>query len=152
MGGTATNCSVGSSDRKVIVEKIIIDFSVFDEAVSGVGYIKDSTELMVDARKRAAVAEQIDMSAVLTRYQKETGFSTDVVKAQQRELLRFLSLSAVVIRVGKSYGMAGAIDELWHTFVIFTRNYAQFCKQVAGCFLHHVPDTGGAICCKIPCQ
>jgi hypothetical protein len=39
--------------------------------------------------------------------------------------------------------MMGAIDELWHTFVIFTREYAQFCQAVAGQFLHHVPEVEG---------
>ena len=39
--------------------------------------------------------------------------------------------------------MTGAVDELWHTFVIFTREYAAFCDAVAGRFLHHVPEVEG---------
>src|SRR5262245_33506869 len=32
------------------------------------------------------------------------------------------------------------VDIGWHTFVLHTREYAQFCARVAGRFLHHVPE------------
>ena len=31
------------------------------------------------------------------------------------------------------------IDEMWHTFVLFTKPYAHYCRTRFGCFLHHVP-------------
>lgn len=31
------------------------------------------------------------------------------------------------------------VDIGWHTFLLHTRDYAAFCDQVAGRFLHHVP-------------
>ncbi|WP_171014173.1 hypothetical protein [Chitinivorax sp. B] len=31
------------------------------------------------------------------------------------------------------------VDELWHEFILFTRNYQSFCKQAFGYFLHHTP-------------
>ena len=32
------------------------------------------------------------------------------------------------------------IDEMWHTFILITKDYAQFCDDYFGVFLHHVPD------------
>lgn len=32
------------------------------------------------------------------------------------------------------------VDVGWHAFLIHTREYAEFCRDVAGQFLHHVPD------------
>lgn len=32
------------------------------------------------------------------------------------------------------------VDIGWHVFILFTREYAEFCEQIAGRFLHHVPD------------
>ena len=32
------------------------------------------------------------------------------------------------------------VDEVWHQFVLFTAEYAEFCTRFAGRFLHHVPD------------
>jgi hypothetical protein len=34
-----------------------------------------------------------------------------------------------------------AIDEMWHTFVLFTKDYAAFCERYFGHFVHHVPTT-----------
>jgi hypothetical protein len=31
------------------------------------------------------------------------------------------------------------IDEMWHTFVLFTKAYARYCQTRFGCFLHHLP-------------
>ncbi|RSM47834.1 hypothetical protein DMA12_07640 [Amycolatopsis balhimycina DSM 5908] len=36
-----------------------------------------------------------------------------------------------------------AVDIGWHTFILYTREYAEFCDRVAGRFIHHEPtDTG----------
>lgn len=31
------------------------------------------------------------------------------------------------------------VDDLWHEFILFTRNYERFCGQAFGRFLHHTP-------------
>ena len=31
------------------------------------------------------------------------------------------------------------VDIGWHTFVLHTREYAEFCDRIAGRFIHHVP-------------
>lgn len=96
-----------------------------------------------DARQRTKVADTFDLSLVTDRYRREHGFSQDIVEGHRRELIRFLALSATATNNGRYYGMMGAIDELWHTFVIFTREYSEFCQAVAGRFLHHVPEADG---------
>jgi hypothetical protein len=32
-----------------------------------------------------------------------------------------------------------AVDVAWHEFILFTRNYEQFCRKALGRFLHHTP-------------
>lgn len=32
-----------------------------------------------------------------------------------------------------------AVDDAWHAFILFTRNYDQFCRRAFGRFLHHTP-------------
>ncbi|KAA3655624.1 MAG: hypothetical protein DWQ11_00105 [Proteobacteria bacterium] len=32
-----------------------------------------------------------------------------------------------------------AVDDAWHEFILFTRNYQAFCRHGLGRFLHHVP-------------
>ncbi len=33
------------------------------------------------------------------------------------------------------------IDKMWHTFILFTKSYAEFCDQYFGYFMHHSPTT-----------
>lgn len=55
------------------------------------------------------------------------------------EAKKFLILS--FIDVGVSWDMYSTrIDETWHKFVLFTRQYADFCHRYFGRYLHHNPD------------
>lgn len=43
----------------------------------------------------------------------------------------------------------------WHTFLLYTRDYAAFCTRIRGDFIHHVPTDGdkqatGDCKCSIP--
>lgn len=43
----------------------------------------------------------------------------------------------------KSCGMPSIIvDELWHTYILFTKEYASFCNMI-GRFIHHSPEKVG---------
>ncbi len=33
------------------------------------------------------------------------------------------------------------IDEMWHNFMLFTRDYTQFCERYFGTYMHHSPNT-----------
>lgn len=33
------------------------------------------------------------------------------------------------------------VDEAWHEFILFTKNYAEFCEKALGRFLHHTPSS-----------
>ena len=33
------------------------------------------------------------------------------------------------------------IDDMWHTFLLFTKDYISFCQQYLGGFFHHSPNT-----------
>ncbi|CUX03860.1 hypothetical protein N5C66_26655 [Rhizobium pusense] len=108
-----------------------------------VGYASTIPDFIKDARRRTKVAESFALEPILARYCKEEGLSMEIAKDHRREMLRFLALCGTATQHGKFYGMTGAVDELWHTFVIFTREYAAFCDAVAGRFLHHVPEVEG---------
>ena len=77
------------------------------------------------------------MSDVLQRYQENTHLPDDVLKEHEREIKRFLAMCSAY---PGSYGMRGPLDELWHTFIIFTSSYAKFCRDLGGEFVHHLPE------------
>jgi hypothetical protein len=78
------------------------------------------------------------MDAAVDRYAAENDLPIEVAREHERELKRYLALCALEPEV--SYGMKGPVDDLWHTFITFTRDYAGFCDEVAGHFIHHVPN------------
>jgi hypothetical protein len=45
------------------------------------------------------------------------------------------------LKSGKQYISmpSQVVDDLWHEFILYTRNYAQFCRRAFGGFLHHTP-------------
>jgi uncharacterized protein involved in tolerance to divalent cations len=82
-------------------------------------------------------AMSFDMSDIVARYRHDYEVPEIVAREHETELKKYLALCAA--HPGKHYGMTPVIDDLWHTFLVFTREYARFCKQVAGRFLHHAP-------------
>lgn len=82
-------------------------------------------------------AEQFPMEKVVARYIKEEGIDPQRAAGHERELKRFLALCAIY---RGPIGMRGKVDELWHTFLMFTEDYHRFCDDVGGEFIHHVPN------------
>jgi hypothetical protein len=76
-------------------------------------------------------------SNVAMRIQRELG--VEAYKAQEffTDLKRFLWLVAnsSVERLVPS----PVVDEAWHSFVLFTQEYADFCDRYFGRFIHHSP-------------
>ncbi|SDT74547.1 glycine-rich domain-containing protein [Actinoplanes derwentensis] len=63
--------------------------------------------------------------------------ATDMPARIMDQALAFLGTCAVATR---PVGPSETVDIGWHTFVLYTAEYAEFCTRVAGRFIHHVPD------------
>lgn len=134
------------SIEKAIAMPLPLPVVSAEKAISGAianGHAQVVPGYVDDAKRRAEIADQFKLEPVLARYCKEEGLSMEIAQDHRHEMLRFLALCGTATQHGKFYGMTGAVDELWHTFVIFTREYAAFCDAVAGRFLHHVPEVEG---------
>lgn len=102
-----------------------------------------ATMAVVSGQEVIDRAMSFPMEHIIDRYMRDFDVPLDVALEHEKELKRYLTLCA--LRPDVSYGMKGAVDDLWHTFVLFTRDYAAFCDEVAGHFIHHVPVTPGAV-------
>jgi hypothetical protein len=83
---------------------------------------------------------------VVRRYRKEHGGSQLEADEVFRQTLKWLYLCHRALTAGPD-GFACAIspelekiDRMWHVFLLFTLDYADFCERHFGAFLHHVPD------------
>jgi hypothetical protein len=67
---------------------------------------------------------------------------------QPRELVdtglrQWLRCAGAALRDDRVIGMPShAVDEAWHRFILCTAQYAHFCEQAYGQFLHHHPEGG----------
>ena len=53
-------------------------------------------------------------------------------------LRQYYGLIAVA-QPSKEYSISGVLDPYWHSHVLDTRSYADFCRRCMGYFVHHVP-------------
>jgi hypothetical protein len=89
-------------------------------------------------------------SGAIRRYAREHGASPAEAEELFREMLKWLYLAyRSTTDAGGSAGCAMTaeiekIDRMWHTFLLFTHDYAAFCRRYFGFFLHHVPQDDAA--------
>ena len=43
-------------------------------------------------------------------------------------------------KIKPSYLSSYIVDEAWHTFILFTKDYHKFCNKVFGSYFHHSPS------------
>lgn len=55
------------------------------------------------------------------------------------EFKRFLAMNVFLKSVGMYSSM---VDEIWHSALLFSREYQQFCHDLFGEMIHHAPHTG----------
>ncbi len=102
--------------------------------------------ILMPVQHSAAIVEKTmtramsyDMKPVLERYKRDFKVDDSLVTLHHQELMRYLVMCALLPKESIEM-MSKDIDNLWHTFILFTKNYARFCTQVAGHFLHHAPN------------
>lgn len=61
-----------------------------------------------------------------------------VAERIMEQALGFLKLCAISNTGGHS--PSEQVDIGWHTFILYTKEYAEFCSRVAGRFIHHAPS------------
>jgi hypothetical protein len=77
-----------------------------------------------------------DMSAVTQKFADERKIDIEQAQRYEAELKRYFFMCGAY---KKHYAMAGKVDDLWHTFIVHTEQYSQFCDSVFGSFFHHIP-------------
>lgn len=98
------------------------------------------------ASKKAITKEQLietvtnySLTPMVERCKKEHGYTDEDMIILERELKRYFILS----ELNKSgFSMFSRdIDNLWHAFILFTKEYTHFCNSCFNRFVHHIPET-----------
>lgn len=90
--------------------------------------------------------------SLLIKFRKNWSVTEEEAKDIFRETKKFLYLCAygqtncINIEVHSSLQI---IDEMWHSFILFTDDYHSFCENNFGAYLHHFPFTRNSLKEKI---
>ena len=77
-------------------------------------------------------------SRIRARIQREEGMSEEAAGHVVDAALGFLKMCADHPEQG--FSPSPTVDLGWHTFILYTRGYAEFCDAYAGRFIHHEPN------------
>jgi len=83
--------------------------------------------------------ESYDLWFVIERIMRKKTIKKDKLPAAILFAKRYFALKAI--------GHEGMVmvdddaDEVWHNFILFTREYIEFCEHIAGRYIHHTPET-----------
>src|SRR4051794_26388662 len=86
-------------------------------------------------RTRVDVVGSWDLSDVRIRVKLRMGWSEELADEAIREYRKFIAL--VALEPDKTYGMAEAVDEVWHQHLLHTRDYLAMCDAILGRVIHH---------------
>ncbi|MEX2029477.1 MAG: hypothetical protein WD906_00680 [Anaerolineales bacterium] len=101
--------------------------------------ISPAISLAHEQLEMLSAIERADLWFVAERLERKGLLAADEIPAAILEFKRFMALIGLGHR---GLEMASPkVDEVWHAFILFTREYAAFCQDVFGEFIHHVPRT-----------
>lgn len=94
---------------------------------------------MFDQQDREAALDNYDFSFVREKMVREGTLTSEAFRVVEQEFKKFLKL---VLREDGPLAMIDRrVDELWHSFILFTPQYRRFCVDVMGFFVDHQPRT-----------
>lgn len=101
--------------------------------------------LHLTATEKAQARQKImtyPLEQVRYRLQKEGVIPAEMIDEALQEWRKFMT---TILYADGPVGMISPIvDEVWHAFILFTKEYAAFCEGVFGRFIHHAPNWPGA--------
>lgn len=86
---------------------------------------------------RSLVSEEL-FERLVSRIVKDEGHDRDLAERIMDQALVFLA--ACTQEHGAPLSPTPLVDVGWHTFILHTRDYSEFCQRIAGRMIHHVPD------------
>ena len=83
------------------------------------------------------ISEQL-WTRLVNRIVKDESVEPAMAERIVDQALGFLLLCATK-EGNQSYSPSEMVDTGWHTFILYTREYAEFCQRIASRFIHHSP-------------
>jgi len=130
--------------------------SVDSSAASRKPYQQETMERVCETQcdKDCSTANSLPLQEVCSKAEVLAYRHTHLVKRLEKKLkispkkaqklfvamLQFLYICGVERR-GRNFSPSPMVDEAWHNFILFTKDYDDFCRIYFGQFIHHRPFT-----------
>jgi hypothetical protein len=101
--------------------------------------VRPEVPLTDDQLRALRVLEAYDLTPVRSRLVDDGAMPSSWVDEALLEFRRFLGLQ--VVAPGPRTMFSRHVDHVWHTCLLFSRLYADYCDQAFGHFFHHDPAT-----------
>lgn len=95
------------------------------------------TSMMTEQLTGRSLVSETLFERLATRLVSEEGCSPMFAVRVMDQALAFLG--TCVVHQGEPLSPSRAVDPGWHTFILHTRDYREFCQRMAGRFIDHVP-------------
>lgn len=94
--------------------------------------------LTAELQEKVRAIGEYDLWFVAERLRGE-GLSDEKVESGITEFKKYIALFALGY---EELGMIShEVDDVWHSFILFTEEYTKFCQGVFGRYIHHAPNT-----------
>jgi len=92
---------------------------------------------------RKAKALSYENAEVVERFRANYGVSLEEARELFEETKKWLWLCGTRPQSMRLtvFGPMKRLDEMWHTFILFTREYTEYCMDNFGFYIHHAPTT-----------
>lgn len=89
-------------------------------------------------RKILSLIDEHDFSQVAERVSKETGITDKKILDEGIENLKRYYAVAFLDPLN-AHAVSKSVDPFWHTHILFTKDYTQFCINIVDEYMHHDP-------------
>jgi hypothetical protein len=99
-----------------------------------------SGDLFLTSRQQARLRaiEEYDLEFIAERLRRKRAVPPELIEDALFEFRRYMALVALghhdIAMISQD------VDEVWHNFIVFTRQYSRFCETVFEEFIHHDPN------------
>lgn len=95
------------------------------------------TAMMIEAKAGRSLIDEALFERLVKRIIKDEDIEQHLAERIMDQALALLGACAQ--NPGAPLAPSDIVDIGWHTFILFTRDYREFCERVAGRFIDHVP-------------
>lgn len=107
-----------------------------------VGDLLECREFASLSKEQRAILDRLenyDISFVINKLTTDGRIPEARGAILAREFKRFMALAG--FGICPLAMISPLVDEVWHQFILFTKQYREFCHKTVGGFIGHLPDT-----------